>query len=1160
MTPRFVHLKTHSEYSLADSIIRLKPLLNKCHTRKIPAVAVTDICNMFAVIKFYKAALRAGIKPIFGSDFIIEASNHQYELTLLAKSNKGYQSIVELISKAYQRAPRDCGIPIIPKTWLKDFDLSDTFILSGGLNGELQHSLSKSLTYAKNTAKSYIDLCGENNFVIELQRIQQKDEEVYIKQALTLAKTMQIPVVATNNVRFLNTEDYDDHEVRVGIYQGYTVLDETRKSRYTENQYLRSADEMSKLFTDIPESISNSVAIAKRCNVSFDLGNPVLPKFDIPADMAEGAYFTKTAYNGLAERFTLLLKNKDQTTQQAIRSNYKARLQQEIDVICQMQFAGYFLIVADFIQWAKKNSIPVGPGRGSGAGSLVAYALKITDIDPIPYGLLFERFLNPERVSMPDFDIDFCMEGRDRVIDYVTQKYGKQSVAQIITYGSMSAKAVVRDVGRVLGQPYGFVDKIAKMIPNDLGITLAAACAKGTVLYDYTKQDEAVGTILQSALKLEGLVRNVGKHAAGVVIAPSNVTDFSPTYCEENSQQLVTQFDKKDVEEVGLTKFDFLGLRNLTIINNAVKIINHQCLKHDQSVIDINLIPMNDAKTFELLQKGETTGVFQLESTGMKELIKRLKPDCFEDIIALVALYRPGPLGSGMVDDFINRKHGRQRIVYPHPALEAVLKETYGTILYQEQVMKIAQILANYSLGSADLLRRAMGKKNPEEMAQQRQTFESGALNNGIEATRASAIFDVMEEFAKYGFNKSHSAAYALVSYQTAYLKARYPQAFMAAALSADMDNTDKVVNFITECQQMRIKVCLPDINSSEYVFGVNQNSDIVYGLGAIKGMGSAAIEVILTERKSNGLFKDLYDFCLRVDLRKVNKRVCEALIYAGSFDKLQKDRAILVGNLEAAMKAAEQRKYSKNSGQVDLFGMRNDSSASVDQYITLDAATKAWSNRQRLIYEKSVLGLFLSSHLIDEDRFWLDHLSTVPLNKITPSRQKKSIVLAGVVVSITQRKTKTGNLMAILQLDDGLKRLDLVIFSDLFHQIKDLLVVDQTVIVEGEASIDSYNDKLRINARDIQLIKSYVDGHIQGLEIIVKLTEINTISTILSACQLNEGDDKRIRLKVVASDFEVVIKSDEIKLSLYDFVALLSQKQGHKRIPMKAISLNSTT
>lgn len=1151
MSVGFVHLKVHSEYSLADSIIRLRPLLDNCHARKIPAVAITDLCNMFAAIKFYKAALSTGIKPIFGSDLIIESNDQHYELTLLAKSNQGYQSIVELISRAYQQAHRENGIPIIPKTWLNDFDLSEVFILSGGLNGELKHSLSKSLTQAKKTAKSYIDLCGKNNFVIELQRIQKKEEEVYIKQALTLAKTIKIPVVATNNVRFLNTEDYDDHEIRVGIYQGYTILDETRKSGYTENQYLRSADEMSELFADIPESLSNSLAIAKRCNVTFNLGNPVLPKFDIPKDMTESSYFTKTAYSGLEERFQLLFSHKDQSTQQSIHSSYKARLQQEIDVICHMQFAGYFLIVADFIQWAKKNNIPVGPGRGSGAGSLVAYALKITDIDPIPYGLLFERFLNPERVSMPDFDIDFCMDGRDRVIDYVTQKYGKQSVAQIITYGSMSAKAVVRDVGRVLGQPYGFVDKIAKMIPNDLGTTLTEACAKGTVLYDYAKQDEAVDTILQSALKLEGLVRNVGKHAAGVVIAPSNVTDFSPTYCEEGTQQLVTQFDKKDVEEVGLTKFDFLGLRNLTIINNTVNIINHQRNQNNLSAIDINVIPMNDAKTFALLQKGETTGVFQLESTGMKELIKRLKPDCFEDIIALVALYRPGPLGSGMVDDFINRKHGRQSISYPHPALETVLKETYGTILYQEQVMQIAQILANYSLGSADLLRRAMGKKNPEEMAQQRQTFEAGALENGIDAERASAIFDVMEEFAKYGFNKSHSAAYALVSYQTAYLKACYPEAFMAAALSSDMDNTDKVVNFITECQHMGIKLGLPDINVSEYTFSVDEASALIYGLGAIKGVGSAAIEVILVERQKHGIFKDLYDFCLRVDLRKVNKRVCEALIYAGAFDKLQNNRATLLGCLEAAMKAAEQQKYSKNSGQVDLFGLNDDSSASIDKQNALEATTRTWSNRERLIYEKSVLGLFLSSHLIDEDRFWLNHLHTVPLNQIKASRQKQSVLLAGVIVSITARKTKTGNLMAILQIDDGLKRLDLVIFSELFQQTKDLLAIDQTVIVEGEASIDAYNDQLRINAKSITLIKNYVNTHVKGLEIIIALEEISNIATLLSQYQSDKANDKSIRIKVATEDFEVLIKSEKIRLSLYDFVTSFAQKRGHKAITL---------
>lgn len=1034
MIPGFSHLKVHSEYSLVDSIIRLESLMENCYNRNIPAVAITDLCNMFAVIKFYKIALNNGIKPIFGSDLIIETNGRTYELVLLAKSNQGYQSIVELISLAYEKATRKSGIPIIPKQWLNNFDLSEVFILSGGLDGELKHSLSKSLSHGKETAQSYIDICGKENFVIELQRLQKKEEETYIKQALILAKTMKIPVVATNNVRFLNLEDYHDHEVRVGIYQGYTILDETRKSAYTENQYLRSFDEMSQLFMDIPESLSNSLVIAKGCNVTFDLGNPVLPKFNIPFNMNESSYFRKIAYSGLEERLETFLPYPDPS----IITKYKIRLQHEINVISDMKFTGYFLIVADFIQWAKKNNIPVGPGRGSGAGSLVAYVLRITDIDPLPYGLLFERFLNPERVSMPDFDIDFCMDSRDHVIDYVTQKYGKKNVAQIITYGSMSAKAVVRDVGRVLGEPYGFVDKIAKMIPNNLGITLQEACSESTMLYSYAKENVAVNNILKSALKLEGLIRNVSKHAAGVVISPSNVTDFSPIYCEEGNQQLVTQFDKNDVEAIGLTKFDFLGLRNLTIINNTIKIINYQHIKNSKPVMNIHSIPMNDSKTFNLLQKGETTGIFQLESVGMKDLIKRLKPDCFEDIVALVALYRPGPLGSGMVDDFINRKHGRQNISYPDPSLEMILKDTYGTILYQEQVMQIAQILANYSLGSADLLRRAMGKKKVEEMSQQRKIFEVGAFKNGIDTKRASAIFDIMEEFAKYGFNKSHSVAYALVSYQTAYLKSCYPESFMAALLSSDMDNTDKAVTFIIECHNMGIKLNLPDINISQYTFIVNDNTlTLVYGLGAIKGVGFSAIEVILTEREENGPFKDLYDFCLRVDLRKINKRVCQALIYAGAFDNLEENRIKLLGCLGDVMKASDQKKHSNISGQFNLFPLNDQLLASFDKKSNSDIINIKWSNREKLIYEKAVLGLSLSGHLIDDDRFWLNSLSIVRFDAIRESKYKHSLLLVGVVLSIITRKTKTGDLMAILQLDDGSNRLDIIIFNTLFQKKK---------------------------------------------------------------------------------------------------------------------------
>ena len=802
-----------------------------------------------------------------------------------------------------------------------------------------------------------------------------------------------------------------------------------------------------------------------------------------------------------------------------------------------MGFPGYFLIVADFIQWSKDHDIPVGPGRGSGAGSLVAYALKITDIDPIPYGLLFERFLNSERVSMPDFDIDFCMDGRDRVIEYVAQKYGSESVSQIITYGSMSAKAVVRDVGRVLGQPYGFVDKIAKLIPHDLGIKLKDACALDTPLYDLCQKDEAVDEIIKIALKLEGLTRSVGKHAAGVVISPSKVTDFSPIYCEEGSKQLVTQFDKKDVEEVGLIKFDFLGLRNLTIIDNAVKIVNKKRRLKHESELDIALIPITDKRTFQLLQNGETTGVFQLESRGMKELIKRLKPDCFEDIIALVALYRPGPLGSGMVDDFVNRKHGRQAVSYPHPDLQEVLKETHGTILYQEQVMQIAQILANYSLGEADLLRRAMGKKDPEEMAKQRDSFEKGAAKNGIDTMLATSVFDLMEEFAKYGFNKSHSAAYALVSYQTAFLKTHYPEAFMAALLSSDMDNTDKLINFISECQKMELKLVLPHVNTSEYHFMVNQETNVVYGLGAIKGVGFTAIKGFLAERQRNGIFQDFYDFCLRVNMRKANKRVCEALIYAGAMDGFAENRQTLIGILEDAMKAADQKNQMHSSGQLDMFGFNKTANLVEKMRDVSHIKIPNWSTKDKLIFEKKVLGMFLSGHLIDEDKMWLKHLNILTFKPPVIKNRKEPVLLAGVVVSIVQRKMKSGKLMCVLQIDDGFERLELVIFSELYNLVRHLILVDETLIIGGEMSIDTYSDQLRITALSIHSIAQYVDENIKSFKLSVALDKVSLLQKLLCSV-IDESSEvttpKRIQLFIEAKGFVVELSTESIEISTY--------------------------
>jgi DNA polymerase III subunit alpha len=1093
MTIAFVHLRVHSEYSLVDGIIRHKKLLSELQNRQMPAIALTDECNMFGVIKQYKSFSSAGVKPIFGVDFKVKADDEVTRLTLLAETNEGYQSLVNLVSKVYLEAARENGIPIIDKSWLTPETLEGLIGLSCAQEGEIGKLIDAGHPHqAKRALDTYLDLFGEGSFFIELQRVGKVGEPYYIQNALKLAAENNAPVVATNDVRFMDQGDYDVHEVRVGISDGYTMLDESRKSRYTDQQYLKSAKEMASLFADIPSALQNTVEIAKRCNVTFELGKAVLPQFEIPEGMTEAEFFAKESFDGLEARFPFILAGADAEKQKALRKEYEARLQIEIDVICGMGFPGYFLIVADFIEWSKNNDVPVGPGRGSGAGSLVAYSLKITDIDPIPYGLLFERFLNPERVSMPDFDIDFCINGRDRVVDYVAQKYGRDSVSQIITYGTMAAKAVVRDVGRVLGQPYGFVDRIAKLIPNELGIKLPDACAKGTPLGDLAAEDESVDGLLKIALKLEGTVRNVGKHAAGVVISPTLVSDYSPVYCEEGTQQLITQFDKYDVEEAGLVKFDFLGLRNLTIIDGAVKLINQRLALSGEESIDITRIRLDDSKTFDLLKRAETTGIFQLESRGMKELISKLAPDCFEEIIALVALYRPGPLGSGMVDDFVNRKHGRQQVSYPHPELEGVLKETYGTILYQEQVMQIAQILAGYSLGGADILRRAMGKKNPAEMATQRSIFEEGCAKNDIDAELATSIFDLMEEFAKYGFNKSHSAAYALVSYQTAWLKTHYPAEFMAALLSSDMDKTDKVINFVMECKRMGVTLLLPHVNHSDYVFSVNKLGAVVYGLGAIKGAGEAAMQMIVAERAKTGEFKDIFDFCKRLDLKKANKRVLDALVYAGALDDLTAHRAQTLATIPAATKASEQIEKTVSSGQNDLFGFDLGGEVEGNQPKVDYAKCDAWGLKENLQREKAVLGLYLSGHIIDEVKHWLPKIQAQPLNTLEPSHRKTAVRMAGVVTSWEQRKTKRGAMIGILGLDDGTERIEMVLFSKILEEVKDQIKVDDTILVEGEVSIDDFTDRLRITAQSVIPFDVALNSLLSGVKLSLNLEQMN--------------------------------------------------------------------
>ncbi|WP_026279850.1 DNA polymerase III subunit alpha [Thioalkalivibrio sp. ALJ16] len=1063
-SPGFVHLRVHSEYSLVDGLVRLKPLVRAVAEAGMPAVAVTDHCNLFGLVKFYRAAIAQGVQPIIGADVLVRdarADGSLARMTLLAQNDPGYRNLTRLISRAWQEG-QEKGIPRVDCAWL-DAAAEGLIALSGGIDGLFVSGTGVARALLAEDLEPWMRRFP-GRFYLELVRSDRPGEEAWIEQALAAAEAFDLPVVATNDVRFLRSEDFEAHEARVCIHDGVTLDDPRRPRRYSEAQYLRSPAEMAERFADIPEALANSVAIARRCSVRLTLGQSVLPDFPVPEGSTVEDHLRVTSARGLEarlERFCF-----------APVEDYQARLQRELDVICQMGFPGYFLIVADFIQWAKDNAIPVGPGRGSGAGSLVAYALGITDLDPLRYELLFERFLNPERVSMPDFDVDFCMEKRDDVIDYVAARYGRDKVSQIITHGTMAAKAVVRDVGRVLGHGYGFVDRIAKLIPFELGMTLEKALTESEELKALYDEDEEVRAIIDLARKLEGLTRNAGKHAGGVVIAPSALTDFSPLYCEDDGGSLVTHFDKDDVEAVGLVKFDFLGLRTLTIIDWAVQNVR----KMDAStLVDLDAIPLDDPATFQLLKDAQTTAVFQLESGGMKELIKRLQPDSFEEIIALVALYRPGPLQSGMVDDFIDRKHGRAEVKYPHPDLEPILQPTYGVILYQEQVMQIAQVLGNYTLGGADLLRRAMGKKKPEEMAKQRAIFLEGALGRGVDEGVATYIFDLMEKFAGYGFNKSHSAAYALVAYQTAWLKAHYPAPFMAAVLSADMDNTDKVVGLIEECRNMGLAVLPPDVNQSDYRFTCKDAQTVVYGLGAIKGVGESAIDTLLRARADGGGFHGLVDLCQRVELGKLNKRVLETLVRAGALDAIGVNRATLLKDIPMAVAAAEQTERNASLGVVDLFG---DPAAAV---IPESETLPEMEDDDRLRGEKDTLGLYLTGHPVERYRAELLRLTGTTLQALEakleerpdePQGQKwrgkqESVRIAGLIVAVRLRNTQSGR-MGIITLDDRSGRAEVMLFNDDLARYKELLEPDALLVAEGPVALDEYAGGIRMRARAI--------------------------------------------------------------------------------------------
>ncbi|KUJ75182.1 DNA polymerase III subunit alpha [Thiomicrospira sp. XS5] len=1112
---QFVHLHVHSEYSVVDATLRVKSAISNAEKHQQPAIALTDQMNMFALVKFYSSAINAGIKPIIGSDLLIEADDgNVFKVVALCQNDQGYLNLSHLISMAYLKNQKIVATdmqPLIKQEWLEAYN-EGLIILSGGKEGDIGQAIlaQKPNLAAKRTA--WWQETFPDRFYLELTRTGRDNEEAYLVGAVEVAQRYDLPVVATNDVRFESEDDFDAHEVRVCIHDGYILDDPNRPKRYSEEQYFRSSDEMVELFADLPEAIENTVEIAKRCNVTLTLGTYFLPDFPVPAGMTMDEYFVQESQNGLEARLKFLFGHLSAEEFAEKRKAYDDRLKFELDIIIQMGFPGYFFIVADFIQWGKNHDVPVGPGRGSGAGSLVAYALKITDLDPLEYDLLFERFLNPERVSMPDFDVDFCMERRDEVIDYVSRQYGQDHVSQIVTFGTMAAKAVVRDVGRVLGHGYGMVDGIAKLVPNDLGIKLKDALEQEEMLQERYDNEEDVRMLIDLALKLEGTVRNTGKHAGGVVIGPKPLDHFCPVLCEPDGSSVVTQLDKNDVETAGLVKFDFLGLRTLTIIDWALHFINDGKQPGEEGFVDIARIPLGDTQTFDLIKTGKTTGVFQLESAGMQNLIVRLRPDCFEDIIALVALFRPGPLESGMVDNFIARKHGKEKVSYPdaqyqHESLQPILEPTYGVILYQEQVMQIAQVLAGYTLGGADMLRRAMGKKKPEEMAKQRSVFKEGAEKSGIDGDLAMKIFDLVEKFAGYGFNKSHSAAYALVSYQSAWLKTHYPAEFMAAQISSDMDNTEKVVHMVNECYAMGIDVRQPNINECEIHFkSVKTEEKVVrYGLGAIKGVGESALEGIVAERKENGPYQDLFDFCLRVT-KKVNKRVIEALISAGAMDCLHDNRQAMLDSVGLALQKAEQTHKNEEAGQGDLFG---DAMSFEAENASELVDVPEMPEKLRLKGEKDVLGLYMTGHPIEIYREELDKLVEQKLSALRPEKWAKKWA-AGLIVEARSKVTKNGSRMGFIAIDDQTARMEVVLRPAVFESSRDILQPDTVVLIYGEVAEDTFNGGIKLDAEQVVTLAESRVEKARAIKVFADATlqpdRLQNLSSVLTPYRVEAG------------------------------------------------------
>ncbi|WP_288398943.1 DNA polymerase III subunit alpha [uncultured Acinetobacter sp.] len=1034
---QFVHLGIHSEFSITESIVRIPDLIKAAVKDNMPALALTDLSNLHAAVKFYTSCLSKGIKPILGS--VVRLNEPDQRVTLLAMTNEGWKGLTEIVSRGHIEG-QQLSIPCVQKEWILE-QHHDIIVLLGQNSDVGKMLCSSNPQKAEPLLEAWQEKFG-NRVYLALTRTDRPGEEDYIGEAVKLAAKYHIGVVAHNDIHFIERDDFDAHEARVCIADGYVLADNRRPRIYSPEQYFKTTADMVELFSDIPSALENTYYIAQRCNVSLQLGTYFLPDYPIPDGFTIDTYFEHLSKVGLEERLNHLypVEMRDEDWPE-IRKPYDERIEYEVGIILKMGFPGYFLIVMDFIQWAKSNGVPVGPGRGSGAGSLVAYSLKITDLDPLRYDLLFERFLNPERVSMPDFDVDFCIAGRDRVIDYVSRTYGREAVSQIATFGTMAAKGAIRDVARVLGKSYGLADRISKMVPTKpLGVDLATAIDMEPQLKDIVTNpsnpdyDDA-SEIWEMALKLEGITRNTGKHAGGVVIAPGKITDYSAVLCDADGTNRVAQYDKDDVEAAGLVKFDFLGLRNLTVIEDAVQNINKRI--QFETPLEIANVPLDDKDAYLVFANANTTAVFQFESVGMKKMLKEARPSKFEEIIAFVSLYRPGPMD--LIPDFIHRMHGGE-FEYLHPLLESVLEPTYGIMVYQEQVMQAAQFCAGYTLGGADLLRRAMGKKKPEEMVKQRKIFIEGAAQKDIDEATANHIFDYMEKFAGYGFNKSHAAAYALVAYHTAWLKAHYPAEFMAAVLSSEMQNTDSIVFLIDDCRNNALEVMPPSVNMSLYHFHASDERTIVYGLGAIKGVGEQAMQSVIDSRIKQGPYTDLFDFCHRIDLKKINKRTLEALIRAGALDCLQIERSTLMAQLPEAVQAAEQARQNRETGIMDLFG-------EVEEVQRKPAKpVKPWSDEVRLKGEKDTLGLYLTGHPIDVYRTELKSFIPAKLNELTPTRRGVTTVFAGLVLDVANFPNRI-----VVTLDDGTARVEVSCNHERFQRFKEIVAIEQVVVIEGE-------------------------------------------------------------------------------------------------------------